>query len=49
MSKEELIEKGVNDSLTHVDFMIGSAELEIIGETANGEKVQVFKNGDWVI
>jgi aminopeptidase len=49
MSKEELLEKGVNDSLTHVDFMIGSAELEIIGETATGEKVQVFKNGDWVI
>lgn len=49
MSKEELLEKGVNDSLTHVDFMIGSAELEIIGETATGEKVQVFKNGDWII
>lgn len=49
MSEKELIEKGVNDSLTHIDFMVGSAELEIIGETANGEKVQVFKNGDWVI
>jgi len=49
MSEKELIEKGVNDSLTHVDFMIGSAELEIIGETATGEKVQVFKKGDWVI
>jgi aminopeptidase len=49
MSKEELLEKGVNDSLTHVDFMVGSEELEIIGETAAGEKVQVFKNGDWVI
>lgn len=49
MSKKELIEKGVNDSLIHVDFMIGCAELEIIGETATGEKVQVFKHGDWVI
>ena len=49
MSKEELLENGVNDSLTHVDFMIGSAELEIIGETVSGEKVQVFKNGNWVI
>jgi aminopeptidase len=49
MSKEELLENGVNDSLTHVDFMIGSAELEIIGETATGEKSQVFKDGNWVI
>lgn len=49
MSEKELMEKGVNDSLTHIDFMIGSAELEIVGETAFGEKVQVFKNGDWVI
>lgn len=49
MSEKELEEKGVNDSLTHVDFMIGSAELEIIGETAEGEKVQVFKNGNWAI
>ncbi|MVX64791.1 aminopeptidase [Clostridium chromiireducens] len=49
MSEEELLSKGVNDSLTHVDFMIGSAELEIIGETIGGEKIQVFKNGDWVI
>ncbi|BCZ45519.1 hypothetical protein psyc5s11_15860 [Clostridium gelidum] len=46
---EYAVENGVNDSLTHVDFMIGSAELEIIGETASGEKVQVFKNGNWVI
>ncbi|WP_238915888.1 aminopeptidase [Clostridium sp. YIM B02555] len=49
MSEEELLENGVNDSLTHVDFMVGSADLEIIGETADGEKIQVFKNGDWLI
>jgi len=49
MSEAELEEKGVNDSLTHVDFMIGSAELEIIGETADGEKIQIFKEGNWVI
>jgi aminopeptidase len=49
MSEEELIKNGANDSLTHVDFMIGSSELEIIGETAQGERIQVFKNGDWLI
>ena len=49
MTKEELLAKGVNDSLTHVDFMVGSAELEIVGETEGGEMVQIFKNGEWAI
>jgi len=38
---------GVNDSLTHVDFMVGSKDLSIVGETKDGEKVQVFENGNW--
>lgn len=49
MTKEQLIEKGANDSLTHVDFMVGSAELEIIGETTTAERVDIFKAGEWVI
>lgn len=49
MTEEQLTDIGVNDSLTHVDFMIGSAELNIVGETADGEKVQIFKDGNWVI
>jgi aminopeptidase len=47
MSKEELLRHGLNDSITHVDFMIGSADLEIDGETANGERVPVFRAGKW--
>lgn len=47
MTEEELEKKGVNDSLTHVDFMIGSEDLSIIGETKDGEKVQIFENGNW--
>lgn len=49
MSDEELEVAGVNDSLTHVDFMIGSSDLNILGETQSGEKIQVFKNGEWAI
>ncbi|QJW49340.1 aminopeptidase [bacterium BFN5] len=49
MNKEELAKYGVNDSLVHEDFMIGTADLEIIGTTAAGEKVTVFKNGNFVI
>ena len=49
MTKEELMAKGANDSLTHVDFMVGSAELDIISETKSGERVQIFKAGEWSI
>ncbi|GMA98385.1 aminopeptidase [Pelosinus sp. IPA-1] len=47
MSNEELKALGVNDSLTHVDFMIGTKDLEIIGITAEGKEIAVFKNGDF--
>ncbi len=47
MTDEELEKAGVNDSLTHVDFMVGSKDLSIIGETKDGEKVQIFENGNW--
>lgn len=48
LSKEELLAKGANISLTHVDFMIGSAELEIDGELADGTVEPVFRKGNWV-
>ncbi len=47
MSKEEIKEKGINDSVIHVDFMIGSEDLEIFGVTKTGERVQIFKDGNW--
>jgi aminopeptidase len=39
----------VNSSGTHVDFMIGSPELEVDGVTAEGERVPVLRGGDWQI
>ena len=47
MSKEELKEAGLNDSLTHVDFMIGTADLEITGIRADGSEIPVFRRGVW--
>ena len=47
MTKEQLKEKGINDSMIHVDFMIGSEDLDIVGVTKSGERVQIFKNGSW--
>jgi Leucyl aminopeptidase (aminopeptidase T) len=49
MSKEELKERGVNFSMTHVDFMVGSADLEIIGTTHDGREVEIFRDGNFAI
>ncbi len=46
---EELHEMGVNDSIIHVDFMIGTKDLDITAETFDGKTVQIFKNGNWAI
>ena len=47
MSQEQLAEHGCNYSLTHVDFMIGSHDLDIDGITAEGVIEPVFRNGNW--
>ncbi|HEX6923649.1 MAG TPA: aminopeptidase, partial [Bacillales bacterium] len=47
VSQEELEKRGANDSLTHVDFMVGSDQLDIDGETGDGKKEPVFRNGNW--
>ena len=48
MTEEELREKGVNSSITHVDFMVGSSDLEITGITKDGKEIPVFRNGKFV-
>ncbi|KIX91257.1 aminopeptidase T [Staphylococcus microti] len=47
MDDATLAEHGLNDSLTHVDFMIGSADLNIYGMTAEGQVEAIFENGNW--
>lgn len=47
LSFEECKKKGINDSIIHVDFMIGTADLEIDGITKDGKTVAVFRNGNW--
>lgn len=44
---EQCREMGVNMSMIHEDFMIGSEDLDITGITESGETVQIFKNGNW--
>ncbi|MFD1172558.1 aminopeptidase [Oceanobacillus picturae] len=49
MDEEQLDKHGVNDSLTHVDFMIGSEQLDIDGVLADGTTEAVFRNGTWAL
>lgn len=49
MTREELIANGLNQSITHVDFMIGSAEMDIDGIHADGTREPIFRNGNWAV
>ena len=49
MSPEDLEKVGYNNSLVHCDFMFGSKDMAIEGITKDGKKVQIFKNGNYII
>lgn len=49
MSKEELTAHGLNDSITHVDFMVGTADLSITGKTRDGREVPIFVDGNFAL
>jgi aminopeptidase len=47
MSKEELLQHGANDSQVHVDWMIGSKDMEVIGVRADGSRLELLNAGEW--
>jgi aminopeptidase len=47
MSDDEAQAVGLNDSLAHVDFMIGSGEMEIVGVREDGSEEPVMRAGEW--
>jgi aminopeptidase len=49
LSDEEREEKGLNESVVHEDFMIGSATMDIDGVCRDGKKIAIFRNGNWAI
>lgn len=49
MSEEDLVKRGFNTSLVHVDFMFGSADMNIDGIKDDGSKIAVFRDGNFVI
>ena len=49
MTLEETVKAGVNDSMIHVDFMVGADDLSITGITKDGKEIPVFENGTWAL
>ena len=48
MTEEQLLEAGSNISMTHVDFMFGSNDMEVTGLTEDGNTIVIFKSGNFV-
>ena len=46
-TEEQLKAMGINDSMIHVDFMIGNDDLDITGVTDTGARIPVFRGGGW--
>ncbi len=47
LTDEECKARGINDSMIHVDFMIGSKDMSIVGIQPDGTRVRIFENGGW--
>ena len=47
LTKEEITARGGNSSMVHIDWMIGSGNLDIDGILANGSRIPVFRKGEW--
>ena len=46
-SLEDITKKGINNSMIHVDFMIGSKDLHIVGHTRDNKNIVIFDHGNW--
>ena len=47
LSKDELLKNKLNQCDSHVDFMIGTKDLNITGITKDGQEITIFKNGNF--
>ena len=44
---DELHDMGINESMIHVDFMIGTEDLSVVAVTESGERIAIFEHGVW--
>ena len=48
LSKEEISKRGGNSSMIHIDWMIGSDQIDVDGIDQNGNSIPIFRKGEWV-
>ena len=48
MSEDDFLAAGGNYSLIHIDFMVGSDEMDIDGHLADGTAEPIMRSGEWV-
>jgi len=48
LSKEEINKRGGNSSMIHIDWMIGSDQIDVDGIDHSGNSVPIFRQGEWV-
>ena len=48
LSKEEISKRGGNSSMIHIDWMIGSDQIDVDGIDQNGNQEPIFRKGEWV-
>ncbi len=49
LTQKELKQKGLNDATDHFDFMIGTSDLYVVGVKKDNTKIELFRDGEWVI
>ncbi len=49
LTKEELLQKGVNSAISHNDFMIGTDDFKVVGITYDNQSVVIMEHGDFII
>ncbi|MBM0066322.1 aminopeptidase [Alkalicoccobacillus gibsonii] len=49
LSKEERVQRGMNESAIHVDFMIGSKDMNVFGVTYDGQRELIMEHGKWAL
>ena len=48
LSKEEILKRGGNSSMIHIDWMIGSDQIDVDGIDQSGNQEPIFRKGEWV-
>ena len=48
-TEDECHARGINDSIVHEDFMIGTPDLSITAKTRDGKEIAIFRDGEWAL